>query len=278
MLDRIIERYDALFLDAYGVLVDASGPIKHGTEFVKRLNDQQKPFRMLTNDASRLHSSISQRLSGYGIEIPEDKIISSGSLLKPYFEQHNLRGARCCVLGTADSHSFATIAGAVLVDPIKDSEFDVLILADESGYPFFESIDAVISHLIQMIATGKTPQLILPNPDLLYPKASKMCGLAAGSLALMIESALQLRFGDKNQFKFDRLGKPQAMIFEKGCAELGSRNVLMVGDQLSTDVLGAKNFGLDSLLLLTGLTQSAPDKREALQATYVLPDLQGMRA
>ena len=274
MILDIINKYDAVFLDAYGVLVDGSGPIAGSAEFIRQLKQSQKAYLMVTNDASRQHSSISKRLASFGIDISENKIISSGSLLKPYFEKQEMIGAKTCVLGTTESHEFAVTAGGVLVDPISEPEFDLLILADEAGYPFIETVDAVVSHLIQMFDKGTIPRLVLPNPDLLYPKAPQACGLAAGSIALMIEAALSLRYGDGPQYKFDRLGKPHSMIFEMACAQLETQNVLMIGDQLHTDVLGAQNFGIDSLLVLTGLTKQAPEENSQFKPSYVFDNLE----
>lgn len=272
MIYDIIDRYQAIFIDAYGILVDASGALEGAIEFIDRINQLGKNYLIVTNDASRSHKEISLRFLGLGIEITEDKILCSGSLIVDYFATHQLSGARTRIMGTKGSVEFAHSARAELVND-QDDDFDVLILADESGYRFRESIDHVVSQLIRLIDKNKTPRLILPNPDLIYPKAGTEYGITAGSIGLMIESILAQRYGEKAELKFERLGKPEAWIYEAACKKANTKDALMIGDQMQTDILGAHNFGIDSLLLLTGLTQNKPGSQSAVKPTYVLSTL-----
>jgi ribonucleotide monophosphatase NagD (HAD superfamily) len=52
---------------------------------------------------------------------------------------------------------------------------------------------------------------------------------------------------------FEPLGKPHRPIFDAACARLATRNVVMVGDQLATDIRGANDAGLVSALVRTGV-------------------------
>jgi HAD superfamily hydrolase (TIGR01450 family) len=273
MIQDIITKYSALFIDAYGVLVDANGRLEGARHFVELLNREHHRYIIVTNDASQLHSNIAKRFQSLGLNIAEDNIVSAGSLLVDYFKQKELIGAKTRILGTQDSIAFAQTAGANIVGPDQSEAFDILVLADESGCRSLDSIDEIISELIKQIDRGHIPKLVLPNPDLMYPKSPNRYGIAAGGIALMIESVLALRFPEHEPLLFERLGKPHSWIFEAACEKAQTKDVLMIGDQLQTDILGAQEFGLDSLLLLTGLTPKPPQDTSKVCPTYVLPRL-----
>ena len=98
-IDSIISRYEAILLDAYGVLNHSSGAMPGAAQLIDRLNSLGKPYYILTNDASKLPETAAVRYQSYGLEISADSIISSGLLLKNYFAEQGLSGATCAVLG-----------------------------------------------------------------------------------------------------------------------------------------------------------------------------------
>src|SRR5262249_2924995 len=100
-IDDLIERYDALLFDAYGVLVHVSGAMPGAPKLITRLNRIGKPHCVITNDASRLPGKSAARYRGYGLDVHTEQIVTSGMLLQDYFARHHLRGARCVVLGPA---------------------------------------------------------------------------------------------------------------------------------------------------------------------------------
>jgi ribonucleotide monophosphatase NagD (HAD superfamily) len=115
---------------------------------------------------------------------------------------------------------------------------------------------------------------VLPNPDLIYPKADQGFGIASGSIALILEAALQRRYPSRPELRFTRLGKPHAAIFKKAHARSGTRDMVMIGDQLETDIRGAVEFGLDAVLVNTGVAKlDLNDVDASLQPTYYLDSL-----
>lgn len=78
-------------------------------------------------------------------------------LLAPWFERDGLRGARCAVLGPPDGVRYAELAGGEIVPP--DADFDVLVIADETGFPFLDHMDAVLTTLFRCIDAGRPPRL-----------------------------------------------------------------------------------------------------------------------
>lgn len=269
---QLIERYAVLLLDAYGVLVHTSGPLDGAAELIAELNQNGKPYYILTNDASRLPETGAARFQKFGLGIASDRIITSGQLIEGYFRSHRLAGARCIVLGPEDSARYVEMAGGQVVSPHED--FEALVICDEGGFPFLETVDRVLSALFQKFGRQEKIHLLLPNPDLIYPKNDRDFGITSGSIALVLEAALQMRYPDRSDLRFTRLGKPHASIFKEALRRSGTRNVVMIGDQLETDIRGAKDMGIDSVLVSTGVTQTHETRiPEALRPTYLLHSL-----
>ncbi len=252
----LIERYDTLLIDAYGVLVYQTGALPHASEFIQHLNDTQKSYFIVTNDASRLpeQAAASYMKRGLQAELLPERIITSGSLLIPYFAEHQLQGANCVVLGPEGSQDYVRRAGGVIVSPFETDDVDVVAVCDDAGYPFLETIEATMSVLFRRFDAGKHTHLLLPNPDLIYQKNENNFGFTSGSIALLLEQAFHLRFLHE-EFRFLRLGKPHTPIYEQAFQRAQTRNLVMIGDQLRTDIAGANAYGIDSALISTGLVQ-----------------------
>ncbi|MBW2612616.1 MAG: HAD-IA family hydrolase [Deltaproteobacteria bacterium] len=273
-IDTLLEQYDVLLFDAYGVLVHSSGALPGAIKLVQRLNRMRKSYYILTNDASRLPETASQQYRSYGLDITPERIITSGSLLKPYFIGHQLIGLRCVVLGPADSLRYVEHAGGRVVSP--GGAFDVLVIADEAGFPFLETIDRMFTSLCRAIDARRKIHLILPNPDLIYPKGDRAFGFAAGSIAGMFEAALCLRYPHRDDLRFARLGKPEKGIFTEALSRSGTRNMVMIGDQLETDIKGARTFGIDAVWVEAGVTAKVLAALPVdLQPTYRLGTFAG---
>ena len=271
-IEKLMAKYSVLLLDAYGVLVHTSGALPGVAQLIDTLNRNKKPYYILTNDASKLPATSSRLFQNYGLDIPPDRIITSGSLLTDYFDRNQLKDAPCAVLGTEDSVRYVKLAGGKVVAPEKP--FEVLVIGDESGYPFLETVDTVLSGLFKKFDDGANVHLVLPNPDLIYPKADQGFGIASGSIALILEAALQRRYPARPELKFERLGKPHAAIFKEALERSGTRDMVMIGDQLETDIRGAIEFGLDAVLVGTGITNmKLNDVDKSLQPTYYLDSL-----
>lgn len=271
-IDEIIDRYAVLLLDGYGVLVHSSGALPGAADLIARLKRVGKRYYILTNDASKLPATAARRYQSYGLAIAADRFITSGSLLAGYFADHGLAGARSVVLGPEDSRRQVELAGGQVVPPADP--FDVLVIGDESGFPFVETVDQVLTALIRKIDRGESVRLVLPNPDLIYPAAGGGFGIASGSVALMLEAALGVRYPGRPDLRFARLGKPHAPIFAEAVRLSGTREMVMIGDQLETDIRGANAFGLDSVLVDGGVTASSLDPLPApLRPTYRLRSL-----
>jgi HAD superfamily hydrolase (TIGR01450 family) len=264
----LVSRYRVIFFDAYGVLKNARGILNGVPELLSWILQQGKDVYVITNDASRSPAQMAAAYAHpqHGILIPESKIISSGLLAKDFLRA-KLRSGRVAYLGKPASAFYIESAG---VTPVHigacniNEEVDAVALLDDEGFDWFRDLNVTLN----MIRRVNAP-VIVANPDLVYPVNDREVGLAVGSLASMLERIVGKAF--------IRFGKPDTMMFSHAfaCAHenvphLRRSDVLMVGDTLETDIIGANTFGLDTALVLSGNTR-AEQAALLIQAKGIIP-------
>jgi HAD superfamily hydrolase (TIGR01450 family) len=270
----LIDHHDLFLLDAFGVLVTQAGAVEGAAELLAALDAAGVPFLVVTNDASRLPETGTARLRSFGLAVADDQLLSSGMLLEPLFRQRGLEGARCMVLGPADSEEYVRRAGGALVEIADDAECDAVIVCDDDGYDFLRGVDAAITVLFRQIDRGDPPALIVPNPDIIYPRGGDRYGYTAGGVALLLEAALARRYPGAG-LEFEWLGKPHPPLFREALARHpGSARPLMIGDSIETDIAGAAAAEIDSGLF-AGVSREA--RAGGPTPTYAIASL-GRRA
>jgi HAD superfamily hydrolase (TIGR01459 family) len=271
-VDELLARYDVFLLDAYGVLVASGGALPGAASFLGRLDQAGKESLIVSNDASRSPATSAARYRRFGLPVEAGRILTSGLLLPDHFVQAGLVGARCIVLGTDDSESYVRDAGGEIARPDDDSA-SVVVVADDDGYPFLETLNEVVTVLLRRLGRAERTALVLPNPDLVFPRGPDAFGITAGSIAATIEAVLRLRDPDGGH-RFVPLGKPHRPMFEAAVRRFPGvdlRRMVMLGDQLGTDILGAQRFGIDSVLVETGVARFAQLATSEVRPTFVLP-------
>jgi 4-nitrophenyl phosphatase len=251
---ELIDRYDGFLFDAYGVLVHGTGVCDGAAAALAAVRDAGKPLRVVTNDASRLPATAAARFARVDLAIDADEIVTSGQLLAGHVEAAGLAGARALVLGTADARAYAIAAGldATVPEELGDGDLDVIITADDAGFALLDGINRALSAGVRALDQGRRLALVCPNPDLVYPRGGGALGFTAGALALMIEAGLRRLHADAPRFAY--LGKPAPALFELARAGLDGARLLMIGDQLETDIAGARAAGIDAALV-TGVSR-----------------------
>ena len=236
--------------------------------FLNSLTEKNKTWFVVTNDASKDAKTAEEKYLRKGLKLAADKIISSGSLVKDYIIEHNLHGAKALVLGPSTACNWVESMGVSVINHSfqADDPFDLLIVSDDGGFPFLETVNKVISSLYKKIKNAEKIHLLAPNPDLLYPAGKDSYNLAAGSIVSFIENALKLRFPN-NKVGFTFLGKPYRPIFEKALKLAGQGKPVMIGDQMMTDILGAKSVNIDSVLMASGVS----DPSQVVSNSQMIP-------
>ncbi|SMF21502.1 HAD-IIA family hydrolase [Pseudobacteriovorax antillogorgiicola] len=251
---EITKNFDGFLFDAYGVLVDEQGLLEGATELLSHLESIGKPFWMLTNGSSKTVADTVKRYRNMGLPFSVDNVITSGALLSDCLDQLTEPGQAIGVLGTEGSHQLVRDAGRCPVAITESKDFDILVIANQTDYDFVPALDAALSLAIDRIDRGLNFTVVLTNPDLFYPKGENRFGITAGSVSLILEECLKLRYGSLPPNRIIKLGKPFPPMFREAERRAGSKRLVMVGDQIYTDIKGANDYGFQSVLVATGLT------------------------
>ena len=256
-IDQLLETYDTFFIDAYGVLVTSAGALPGAAWLIRELRQRSKSFFILTNDASRTPENCARFYQSRGLEIESSDILSAGLAIQPAFQTRRLKKPRCAVLGTQDTMELVSRACGVPESISQNGNYDAVVIGDDSGFDILPTMNALLSSIHRSIINGKTPALLLANPDVLYPVGQGAFGFTSGSLAHLLELGIKHLHPDL-ELRFEVLGKPEPWLFEEAIRRSGTtRNrIVMLGDQIPTDILGANRASINSALVTTGITTS----------------------
>ncbi|MEY4259340.1 MAG: hypothetical protein RL656_313 [Bacteroidota bacterium] len=267
--EKVIQQYDAIFFDAFGVLKNYNGLIEGVAETIYKLHSNQKQFFILTNDSSRSPFELAKRYQQQGIDlITEENMISSGMLAREYL-QLKIKKGTIAYLGTKNSAHYVENLGLPTlpiseVQPENFSDISALVLLDEEGFNW----ESDLSKSINLLRHKNIP-VVVANTDRTYPVSNNQINIAIGGIANMLEDIVGKRF--------IRFGKPDVPLFIYGYEKLSAvksipkDKILMVGDTLHTDILGGNKFGIHTALVLSGNT--LPDQYHFLiNSSGIIPD------
>jgi len=267
--EELTDSYKCIFFDAYGVLKSSAGVYPGVLERLFELQERGKEVFIVTNDSSKSPEKMEQAYSlpGRGPCVPVERIITSGLLATDYLKS-KVRSGWVAYLGTENSAHYIERAGLQPVpvsELVPDHSPKALVLLDDEGFDWYRDINAAIN----FVRENNIP-VVLANKDITYPVNDSDLGVAIGGVASLMEHALGRQF--------IAFGKPDPMVFAYAYAQaqlrnigLQKREVLMVGDTLTTDIIGANKFGIDTALVLSGTT-SASNYRARIESTGIVPN------
>ncbi|MDB4927041.1 HAD-IIA family hydrolase [Mucilaginibacter sp.] len=264
----IIDKYNVIFFDAYGVIKNHQGLVPGIEKTFEYLKEQQKEYYIVTNDASRSPAQLAASYHKMGLHaITPGRIISSGMLTKEYLDL-KVEDGIVAYLGTEDSAHYIESSGlhTIPVNQISSSNIDrvnALIFLDDEGFDWRSDLNIAVNLLRK-----RTIPVIVANTDLAYPVTLNDVAIAIGGLASLIENIVGK--------KFIRFGKPDSQMFMfaydliRDYRPISKKEIVMVGDTLHTDIIGGNKFGLDTVLVLSGNTL-AQDVDTRITATGIVP-------
>lgn len=281
---KVANDYDAIFLDVYGVLLNAAGLYDHTPHLMHWLQSTGKPFMLVSNGSSRTLAESAKAYRKQGLPVSEQEIMTSGLLLKHWAETAGMTGQPVHVVGRSASFDIITDAG--LTPAGADEDVSAVVIINQAE-PLLTKIDDALTLIIRHLDAGKPLKLVVPNPDCLYPRGVAAFGITAGAIAELLEGALAKRYGAGSELRFTRLGKPYPLIFEQAQHKLSElwqkpfakEKILMIGDQIATDIRGALEYGLGAMLYQGGVANIAKFKGHGLspaaaqRSFYISTDL-----
>ena len=255
-MEDLLDRYDAFCFDGYGTLYNRGSFVYEGAlDWYTMLRAAGKQMRLITNAASDVDSVLAADAGKRGFAFSEAETISSGSLLKELCVELRSRSVNrrdireVYYIGRETGKHVLEGCGIKAVAPAGEPVEPIVAISSAKDTP--ETYEQAVKILKRPGA-----MLLVLNSDAWAPKIPGDDGVTvrepvSGALSerLRRDSMCETNGGAGCETFY--LGKPFPTIWEKVKRSLpeGSR-VLMVGDTLGTDVLGAKVAGFDSALVV----------------------------
>jgi NagD protein len=226
---------ESWLMDMDGVLVHESQALPGADRWLARLKELGLPFLLLTNNSIFTRRDLAARLRASGLEVPEESIWTSASATARFLETQRPNGT-AFVVGESGISTQLYQSGYTLTD----HDPDYVILGETRTYSFER-----ITQAIRLIAGGA--RFIATNPDPTGPSPSGPLP-ATGSVAALITRAT----GVEPYF----VGKPNPLMMRSALNALNahSETTAMIGDRMDTDIVAGLEAGMETILVLSGVT------------------------
>ncbi len=254
MLDHI----ENFIFDMDGVLWRGETPMPRFVDFFATLRDTKRNFVLATNNAAKTQDQYVTRFANFGVQIAAEQVLTSSEVTGHYLAERYAEGTAVYVIGGDGVHHALNRRGFKVL-----SVADVMLegqLADVVVVGFWRDV-TYNDFAAGAVCINNGATFVGTNPDVSFPSEwGHLPG--AGSFLALLEAAT----GKKPI----TIGKPGAIIFEDALQRLGGtkENTAMVGDRISTDIIGANAVGLATILVLSGISTRA----EAAEANGGQPD------
>ncbi|MFE0966143.1 HAD hydrolase-like protein [Streptomyces fungicidicus] len=256
------EAYDTALLDLDGVVYAGGNAIDHAVASLAAAREGGMRLAYVTNNALRTPDAVAAHLTELGIPSEAGDVITSAQAVARLISDQVPQGSRVLVIGGEGLRVALRERGLV---PVESADDDPVAVVQGYGGPelpwgrFAEASYAVARGLPWFAS----------NTDLTIPSGR---GIAPGNGAAV--EVVRIATGAEPQVA----GKPLPPMHRETILRTGAERPLVVGDRLDTDIEGAFNGEVDSLLVLTGVTDGAQLLAAAPRhrPTYVDADLRGL--
>lgn len=255
------QAYDTALLDLDGVVYAGGDAIAHAVDSLGAARGHGMHLAYVTNNAARTPQAVAEHLTRLGVPAEASEVITSAQAVARLIADQVPAGARVLAVG-----------GEGLVEALRERGLRPVDSADDDPAAVVQGYSPKVGweQLAEAAyAVNRGAPWFASNTDLTIPTAR---GTAPGNGALV--EVVRIATGATPQIA----GKPLPPMHRETVIRTGAERPLVVGDRLDTDIEGAHAGGVDSLLVLTGVTTAAqllaapPEHRP----TYVDADLRGL--
>lgn len=247
--------YKGYLIDLDGTIYKGRERIPAGERFIQRLQEQEIPYLLVTNNTTRTPQMVQDMLAQqFNIQTPLETIYTATMATVDYMKDMD-RGQTVYVIGETGLKSAISEAGY-----IEDKENPAYVVVGLDSQVTYDMLATAT------LAIAKGALFIGTNPDLNIPTERGLMP-GAGSLVALLEAATRV----KPFF----IGKPNAIIMNKALdiLQVKRSEAIMVGDNYLTDIMAGIQNDIASLLVTTGFTKAEEVPNLPIQPDYVVASL-----
>ncbi|MFJ9953345.1 HAD-IIA family hydrolase [Kitasatospora sp. NPDC091207] len=257
----LTEAYDTALLDLDGVVYAGPNAIDHAAASLAVARTAGMRLAYVTNNASRPPRVVAAHLTELGVPAEPADVINSAQAAARVVAEKVPAGSKVLVVGGLGLEEALAERGLVAVRTLAEEPLAVVQGFDASvGWTQLAEASYAVRSGLPWVAS---------NTDLTVPTAR---GIAPGNGTLV--AAVRAASGVEPEVA----GKPLPPMHRETVLRTGAKRPLVVGDRLDTDIEGAFNGGVDSLLVFTGVTTAADLLAAPVEhrPTYLAEDLRGL--
>lgn len=276
MLKPEFEAYDNFFFDFDGVIWEGEEALPGAVELVRTLQQLGKHVYFLSNNTTRTRESFTEKLGQLGISTSPPQILSTSHSVACFLQSKYPPGTKVYTIGLFGLPDEVTSAGFEVVNSLD--------MMNETVANSEEYLRMNIDPAVKVVIVGFTPvlnyymigyavrcvqngaELIAGNIDK-YDKVGEYNIPSSGCTVAAIEVCTGA--------KAITVGKPDPYMLRLATERdhLDSRRSIVFGDKMDTDILLAKNYGVASVLMLTGVESRASAEKYSYQPDFILGSL-----
>ncbi len=241
-----------LLIDLDGVIYNDSQPIAGAKETIAWLQEKEVPFCFITNTTMKHRSTLVRKLAAMGIEVSEEMVFSAAFAAAQYVKQ--FKDSRAFLLLTEDAkEEFRGVEQ-------DEKDVDFVVVGDLGNAFSIELINKAFNCLMQ------GARLIALQKNRFWLSDQGYC-VDAGAFVALLEYAAKVRA--------KIIGKPSRAFFRLALKHLNlnANEVLMIGDDMESDIAGAARLGIHTCLVQTGKFRPVDLEQSKTTPDFVLPSI-----
>ena len=246
--------YEGYLIDLDGTMYRGNEPIEGAKEFIRFLIENDLPHLFITNNSTSTQKAVVDKLRSFDIHTTETQVLTSAVAASNYMKEMNL-GSRCYMIGEVGLEQALLQNQFTLTE--DGSDYVVIGLDRQLTYE-------KLAQACLFIRDGAT--FISTNKDAAVPTEK---GLMPGNGS--ITAAVSVSTGVEPIY----IGKPESIMMNQALQKIGLHrdNVLMIGDNYTTDIMAGINANIATLMVLTGFSTKRDIETVTNQPTYIATDL-----
>lgn len=243
-----------LLIDLDGVLYVGTTALPGAQAFISWLRTRAIGFRLVTNNATLTPGGYVSKLGAMGVEVTEDEVFTSALATALYLRKQ--RGVQTAYVIGEEGLSAALRGAQVEFESVRP-DWVIVGLDRKLTYDKLATAALALQNGARFLGT---------NPDLSLPVEG---GLVPGAGA--IQAALSAATGREPTV----IGKPETLMLELAMSQIGGslHDTVMLGDRLDTDIQGAVSLGIESVMVLTGVSSLRDVDASPAKPTQVVENL-----
>jgi glycerol-1-phosphatase len=257
------DRFDGFLVDLDGVVWVGREPVPGSAEALRTLIESGKEIAFVTNNPGRPPATYAERLREAGVPVSDGRVVTAGVATARLAAETVGAGSTAFAIGAPAFHETVAEAGLRVLEGEDGRGADAVLVSGHRGFDYDELLTATLAlrNGAELFATSHDPTLPMPGGD--WP--------GTGSILAAVETASGARAAIG--------GKPEHHLFDQARALLGgAERVAMVGDRISSDIVGGQQAGLATILVLSGASSREQAAAADPEPDLVLDDLAALLA